>query len=139
MIKKSIVSKKRKKSLFCIYYPLGVNLFTRPRLQFNHLNKHKFRHGFSDTINPMCAWRTEIETTKHFFLRCPFYSTQILELFEKLEKVEPNFLSLTAKNQVLILLHGSQNISENLNLEILKNMIFYHKATTRFDSPLIEF
>ena len=35
------------------------------------------------------------------------YSTQILELFEKLEKVKPNFVSLSAKNQVLILLYGS--------------------------------
>ena len=55
----------------------------------------------------MCACGTEIETTEHFLLRCRFYSTQRLELFEKLEKAEPNFLSLSAKNQVLILLHGS--------------------------------
>ena len=55
----------------------------------------------------MCACGTEIETTEHFLLRCQFYSTQRLELFEKLEKVEPNFLSLSAKNQVLILLYGS--------------------------------
>ena len=66
-------------------------------------------------------------------------STQRLELFEKLEKVEPNFLSLRAKNQVLILLYGSRTIPENLNQEILKNVIFYLKATTRFDRPLIYF
>ena len=138
MIKKSIVSKKRKKSFFCIYYPLGVNLFTRPRLQFNHLNKHKFRHGFSDTINPMCTCRTEVETTEHFLLRYQFYSTQRLELFEKLEKVEPNFLSLSAKNQVLILLHGSRTNSESLTEEILKNVISYLIATTCFDRPLID-
>ena len=74
----------------------------------------------------MCACGTEIETTEHFLLRCQFYSTQRLELFEKLEKVKPNFLSLSAKNQVLILLYGSQIInSESLNQEILKNMITY--------------
>ena len=84
-----------------------VKLLARLRLQFSHLNEHKFRHGFSDTINLMCACGTEIETTEHFLLRCQFYSTQILELFEKLEKVELNFLSLSAKNQVLILWYGS--------------------------------
>ena len=47
----------------------------------------------------MCACGTEIETTEHFLLRCQFYNTQGLELFEKLEKVEPNFISLSAKNQ----------------------------------------
>ena len=87
----------------------------------------------------MCACGTETETTEHFLLRCQFYSTQRLELFEKLEKVEPNFLSLSAKNQVLILLYGSRTNSQNLNQEILKNVIFYLKATTRFDRPLIDF
>ena len=88
----------------------------------------------------MCACGTEIETTEHFLLRCQFYSTQRLELFEKLEKVEPNFLSLSAKNQVLILLYGSRtNNSESLNQEILKNVISYLKATTRFDRPLTDF
>ena len=88
----------------------------------------------------MCACGTEIETTEHFLLRCQFYNTQRLELFEKLEKVEPNFLSLSAKNQALILLYGSQtNNSESFNQEILKNVISYLKATTRFDRPLIDF
>ena len=94
--------------LFFIYDPLGVKLRTRLRLQFSDLNEHKFRHGFSNTISPMCACRTEIETTEYFLLRCQFYSTQRLELFENLEKVEPNFLSLSAKNQVFILLYGSR-------------------------------
>ena len=100
--------------MFCIYDPHGVKIITRLILQFSHLNEHKFRHGFSDTINPMCACRTEIETTEHFLLCCQFYTTQRLELFEKLEKVEPNFLGLSAKNQVLILLYGSRTNSENL-------------------------
>ena len=85
----------------------------------------------------MCACRTEIETTEHFLLRCQFYSTQRLERFEKLEKVKPNFLSLSAKNQVLILLYGSPTNSENL--KILKILLFYLKATTRFDRPLTDF
>ena len=50
----------------------------------------------------MCACRTGIETVEHFLLRCQFYSTQ------------PNFLSLSANNQVFILMYGSQTISKNL-------------------------
>ena len=53
IFKKSIVSEKKENSLFCIYDPLGVKPLTR--LEFSHLNMRKFRHGFSDTINPMCA------------------------------------------------------------------------------------
>ena len=55
----------------------------------------------------MCACGIEIEATGHFLLHSQFYSTQRLEHFENLEKVEPNFLSLSAKNQVIILLYGS--------------------------------
>ena len=93
----------------------------------------------SGTINPICACGTEIETPERFLLHCQFYTTQSLELFEKLLKVEPNFLGLSARTQVLILLYGSRTISENLNQEIFKNVIFYLKATTRFDRPLIDF
>ena len=78
----------------------------------------------------MCACATEVETTEHFLLRCEFYSTQRLEFLENLEKVEPNFVSLSAKNEVLILLYGSRTNSENLNQDILKNVISYLKATT---------
>ena len=78
----------------------------------------------------MCACVTEVETTEHFLLRCEFCSTQRLEFLENLEKVEPNFVSLSAKNEVLILLYGSRTNSENLNQDILKNVISYLKATT---------
>ena len=36
------------------------------RLQFSHLNEHEFRHGFEDTINPMCACGSEVETAEIF-------------------------------------------------------------------------
>ena len=56
-------------------------------------------------------------------LCCHFFSTQKLQLFENLEKVDPNVLSLRTKNQVFILLYGFQkNNSKSLNQEILKNL-----------------
>ena len=88
----------------------------------------------------MCACGTEVETTEHFLLRCHFYSTQRLQLFENLEKVDLNILSLSTQNQVYILLYGSQtNNSRSLNHEILKNVISYVKASTLFDRRLINF
>ena len=49
----------------------------------------------------MCTWETEVETTEHFLLRCQFDSTQRLERFESLKKVEPNFISLSVKIKFL--------------------------------------
>ena len=86
-LKKSIVREKKENSLFCIDDLLGVKLPTRLRLQFSHLNEHKFRDGFSDTINPMCACGTEVETTEHFLFSCQFYSAQRLETLRKLNQI----------------------------------------------------
>ena len=36
---------------FTIYDPFGVKLFNRLRVDFSHLNEHKFRHNFTDTRN----------------------------------------------------------------------------------------
>ena len=138
IFKKLILKEKKEHSLFSIYDPLGVKLLTRLRLQFSHLNEHKFRHGFNDTLNPICACGNEIETTEHFFLRCHFFSAQRKELFKSLEKMDPHFLELNPKKQVLVLLYGSQiNDSKSFNHDILKNVITFIKATARFDRPLI--
>ena len=40
-----------------------ILILTHSRLNFSHLHKHKFRHNFSDTINPMCNCSADIETT----------------------------------------------------------------------------
>ena len=74
MLNKYVFKKKGKKekSLFSIHKPVGAKLLTHLRLQLSHLNVHKFRHGFEDTISPMCSYITEIESNKHFLLRSHF-------------------------------------------------------------------
>ena len=80
--KKLIKCEKKENSIFSIYNSFGVKFLTGLRLQFNHLNEHKFRHGFGDTRNPMC---------EHLPLRCNLYSLQRLELFENFGKVVYSF------------------------------------------------
>ena len=93
VLKKLIITEKKKNSLFSIHNPVGVKLLTRLRLQLSHLNEHKFRHGFEDTISPMRSCNPEIENNEHFLLRCHFYSSQRLELFDKLIKLTLLFSS----------------------------------------------
>ena len=107
---------KKENPLFLVYDPLGVKLLTRLRLEFSHLNEHKFRHCFKDTLNPLCTCRAEVETTEHFLLHCQLYSTHRSEHFDKIVKIDQQFLNLTVKDQVLVLLYGPpRNNSENLN------------------------
>ena len=42
-------------SVFEVHDIKGVKLLTRLRLDFSHINEHKFRHNFNDTINYMCS------------------------------------------------------------------------------------
>ena len=97
-----IVTEKKKNPFFSAYDPLGVKLSTPLRLQFSNLNKHKFRHGFGDTVSPICGCNAEIEDTEHFLLRCHFYSTKILELFNNINLFTAQ---LGTKKQVNILLY----------------------------------
>ena len=92
--KKRLNVEKKENSVFPIYDPLGVKLFTRLRLQFSHLNKHKLRHGFGHTT---CAHaEVNLKLLNTFCL----YSPQRLELFQNLEKVGLSFLNVNVKDKV---------------------------------------
>ena len=133
VFKKMIIRQKKENSFFSIHTPVGVKLLPRLRLQLIHLNEYKFRHGFEDTISPMCSCNTKIESNEHFLLRCHFYSSQRLELFDNLNKINSSFSKLSAKDQVNILLCGySSNNLISLNKEIIKPINFLIKSG-RFD------
>ena len=42
-------------SVFDIHDTNGIKLLSRLRLNFSHLNEHKFRHNFNDRVDPMCT------------------------------------------------------------------------------------
>ena len=96
------MKEKKENYFFSIYDPLGVKLLTRLRLQFSHLNEHKFKHGFNDTLNPICECGHDFETTEHFLLRCRRFSAQRKELFKNLEKMDPHFSELNPKKSACI-------------------------------------
>ena len=63
--------------VFDIHDTNGIKLLSRLRLNFSHLNEHKFRHKFNGTVDLMCTCGLEPETTPHYLLR-NLYSTQRL-------------------------------------------------------------
>ena len=54
--KKALIKiiRTKENSVFGVSDIYGIKLLTRLRLNFSHLNEHKFRHNFNNTINPMC-------------------------------------------------------------------------------------
>ena len=128
----------KQKSLFSIHDPVGVKLFTRLRLRFSHLNEHKFCHNFKDTPSPMCDCGSETETTRHFVLRCPFFSKQRQELLNSLFDIDLSLSNLDEKSLLDIILFGSEKFKDSINKEILFHSINFIKATERFDRPLFD-
>ena len=54
--------------------PKDVKLVIRFRLTMSHLRKHKFKHSFQDSINPLCNRGHEVEPAFHFFSFIVLYS-----------------------------------------------------------------
>ena len=95
--RKISVSSDLKKTQFIRFMTLN-----RLRVHFIHLNKHKFRHNFRATIDPMCSCGLEPETTLHYLLRCNLYSDFRTELVNDICALNP-----TLKKLLNILLYGS--------------------------------
>ena len=47
--------KSNNRSLFSIHNPQDVKLLSRLRLNFSHLNEHKFSHNFKERVSTMCG------------------------------------------------------------------------------------
>ena len=45
----------------------------------------------------MCVCGTKVKTTEHFLMQFHLYSALRLELFENIEKIDPNFFNLNEK------------------------------------------
>ena len=66
-------------------------------------------------INPICNCSAATETTTHYLLRCRLYSTQKVELLNRVYKLDPT-LQISSEDQLpKVLLHDSEKIALNVN------------------------
>ena len=63
------VIRTKENFLFGVSDVYGIKLLARLKLNFSHLNEHKFRHHFNHMINPMCNCGAATETTIHYLFR----------------------------------------------------------------------
>ena len=76
-------------SIFDIYNPHGKKLLTRLRLGFSHLNEHRFKHVFNNSVNSIWICGGDVESINHFFLHCPEYceARQTFDNIQSIDKV----------------------------------------------------
>ena len=109
------------------------------KLNFIHLNEHKFRHNFNDTVDPMCPCGLESETSLrrlHYFLRCNLYLTEKLEHLSNVCILNSSVKNYSNENLLKTLLYGSEDTICDMNREILKVTIKFLKRPERFNGSL---
>ena len=137
--KKTILDFIRPKedSVYTTHDISGLKLLTRLRLNFSHLNEHKFRHNFKDTINPMCSSGFEPETADHYLLRCKLlHGPEIRPLKRYIYTINQPINNFSEVQLVNVWLFGSENFTLDANATILRCTIEFLKETECFHSLL---
>ena len=104
------------RKIFNINDPFGIQMLTRLKLGFSHMNEHKFRHSFKDTLNPLCcSCGIEAESTTPYFLCCDFYNSNQDTLMNNLESIPFSFSTVSDKNLISLHLHDNHKFDETKN------------------------
>ena len=109
-------------------------MLTRLRLGLSHhLNRHKFKHGFNDTIYPICICRGDVESVNHFFLHNPeYYET----LSDNIQSIDTTLLSKSESSLTRLLLYGDPKYNSNVNVFIFNTTTELTLSLGKFNGPL---
>ena len=100
--------KIKENSTFPVSDPHGLKLLTHLRLNFNHLNEHKFKHNFRDTLNPMCSCGAGIETVDHYVLHCQNFALVRSSFLNRIFEINVEFKNMNDLTLTSLLLFGSE-------------------------------
>ena len=121
------------KSYFGIQDRYGVSLLLKLRVDFSDLRKHRFDHNFN-CLSPTCKCNVEDESTEHFLLRCPLYTTDRRVLLSNISNVVKNdFTVLPDEYVTRIALYGSNSFNDIANKMIIESTLIYIRSTKRFE------
>ena len=124
-------------NVFNCHNPRGVKLLTRLRLGLSHLREHKFKHGFQDSLNPICSCGNDIETLANFLLHCPHYFHERSTFLNTIGNINRHIFDENDFQITEILLYGDSSLDDKSNTLILNATIDFHFVTTRFDVNLL--
>ena len=124
-------------SVFRCHNPKGIKLLTRLRLGLSHLREHKFKHGFLDSLNPICSCSQNIERSTQFLFHCFNYSNERLFFLYIIRNIDRN---ISSKNNVKVtetLLYGDAFLDDTNNVLIMNATMVFLFACKRFDVTLL--
>ena len=124
-------------SVFSVADIYRIKLLTRLRVCLSHLREHEFRHNFQDTINPLCSYSLEVESTSHFFLRCQNFITPKTNLKNELCKLDFNILNPDEISLTTLLLYDDSKYENKVFKKTLLTFTNFVLSTKRFEGQLI--
>ena len=96
-----------------------MKLVTKLRTDISRLRKHKLKHSFQDSLNPICRCSTDVESCLHFFLHWPLFQNEGLILLSIVKNIDSQLLDYSDLHLTQILLFGSKSLDVNTNSSIL--------------------
>lgn len=82
------------KSVHNNHKPKRVKFSTRLGLSLSHLYDHKFKHSFTDTLNPLSNCGKDNDTLSYYLSHCPTYLQGRMILFKSVRHNNTNILGL---------------------------------------------
>ena len=79
----------------------------RLRLGLSRLREHKFNYNFQNCVNPLCSCGMDIESTSHYFLRCPLFDDKTITLLSTLIKIDCKLIETNESSLIETLLFGN--------------------------------
>ena len=114
----------------------GIKHLTRLRLGLSHLRDHKFKHGFLDSLNPICSCGFDIETACHFLLRCPNFINERSPLLSNVSRLTKDQLPSCDTSVIKLFLYGDDSLDLLTNTLILNASFDFILSSRKFDGPL---
>ena len=110
---------------------MGIKLVTILHQGLTHLQEHKFKHSFQDTLNSLCNCGMDVESSTHFLLQCSLYINERCTLMSSnLNRINPQL------SQTFLQLFWNSFYSDKTNTHILNATTDYIRLTKRFYEPL---
>ena len=125
-------------SIFNCHNPKAIKYLSRIRFGLSHLSEHKYKHSFQDTLNPICACGSDIETPCHYLISCPIFDAKRNTLLNnKSRQVSHSILNLNHSEITHVLLFGDFSLKNETNTEILNSTMNYILSTNRFEGSIL--
>ena len=123
-------------SVFQCYNPQGIKFLTRHLLDLSHLREHKSKHSFQDSLNPLCRWGAEVQSTAHILLHCPIYNNDWFSLLSTIRNIDCKLLEISDSSLTHTILYGNPSFDVITNSLILNATIDFILFTKKFEEAL---